>query len=92
MVKQPTPSEQSIVKFIETTAQISVFHCCISAPNFTHTMKSFQLRRKIENNYDPEKEAIMKEFIEQALDKKLGNDFFGALKSGVILCEYESVE
>ena len=55
-------------------------------------MKSFQLRRKIENNYDPEKEAIMKEFIEQALDKKLGNDFFGALKSGVILCEYESVE
>ena len=36
-------------------------------------------------------EAQLQKWIEETLGESLGGDFFGALKSGVKLCEYESV-
>ena len=52
-------------------------------------MNSFQFECKKE--VDPGMEADLKKWIEGTLGEPLGDDFHGALKSGVKLCQYESV-
>ena len=55
---------------------------------------NFQLpprKKEVKAKGDPGMEADVKKMIEGTLGEPLGDDFHGALKSGVKLCRYESV-
>uniref|UniRef100_A0A8C5QHB9 Calponin n=1 Tax=Leptobrachium leishanense TaxID=445787 RepID=A0A8C5QHB9_9ANUR len=48
---------------------------------------SAEVKSKLAQKYDPQKEAELRQWIESITGRSLGNKFMEALKDGVILCE-----
>ncbi|KAM4748283.1 calponin-1 [Rhinophrynus dorsalis] len=48
---------------------------------------SAEVKSKLAQKYDPQKEAELREWIESTTGRNIGNKFMDSLKDGVILCE-----